>query len=197
MVRNVIFDYGMVLVRFDPSYMVGRYVQDTADAALLTHVVFDRCYWDRLDAGTMEDTEVLAACRTRLPERLWDIAETVYYNWIYNIPPIEGMAELIAQLKVHGVRCFLLSNISRYFAAHCKEAPLIAEMEGCVFSAVCGLQKPDKAIFVHACEVFGIDPAETIFVDDRAENVAAAVACGIRGYVFDGDADALRRALAI
>lgn len=189
--KNVIFDYGMVLVRFDPAYMVGQYVSDPADAALLAEVVFDRAYWDCLDAGTMEDEEVVAACRTRLPSRLWSVADTIYYHWIHNLPEIVGMGDLIRDLKARGVRCFLLSNISRYFAAHCTEAPLIAELEDCVFSAVCGLQKPDPAIFAYACEKFGIDPAETLFVDDRAENVASAEACAMRGYVFDGDAAAL------
>ncbi len=189
--QNVIFDYGMVLVRFDPAYMVGRYVSDPIDAALLAAVVFDRAYWDRLDAGTIEDEEVLAACRTRLPARLWAVADEIYYNWIYNLPEIEGMGALIRDLKAQGVRCFLLSNISRYFAAHSQEAPLIAEMEDCVFSAVCGLQKPDPAVFAYACETFGIVPRETVFVDDRGENVHVAEACGMQGYVFDGDAAAL------
>ena len=195
--KNVIFDFGMVLVRFVPSYMVGRYVSDPADAALLADVVFDRAYWDRLDAGTIEDEEVMAACRTRLPARLWEVADTIYYNWIYNLPEIEGMRELIAALKARGVRCYLLSNISRYFAAHAHEISILNELEDCVFSATCGLAKPDPAIFTHACAQFGIAPADTVFVDDRAENVAAACAVGMEGYVFDGDANALARALLI
>lgn len=193
--KNVIFDFGMVLVRFVPSYMVGRYVSDPADAALLADVVFDRAYWDLLDAGTIEDKEVMAACRTRLPARLWEVADTVYYNWIYNLPEIEGMRELIAALKARGVRCYLLSNISRYFAAHAHEISILNELEDCVFSATCGLAKPDPSIFTHACAQFGIAPADTVFVDDRAENVAAARVVGMEGVVFDGDVEALRNLL--
>ena len=190
--QNVIFDYGMVLVRFEPMYMVTRYVTDPADAALLAEVVFDREYWDRLDAGTITDEAVLADCHTRLPARLHAVADEIYYNWIYNIPEIAGMGDVVRELKARGVRCFLLSNISRYFAAHASEAPLITELSDCVFSAVCGLAKPDPAIFEYACKRFGIQPSETLFVDDRAENVAAAEGCGIQGYVFDGDVVALR-----
>ncbi len=193
--KNVIFDFGMVLVKFLPSYMVGRYVSEPADAALLAEVVFDRVYWDRLDAGTIEDEEVMAACRTRLPARLWEAADTIYYNWIYNLPEIEGMRELIADLKTRGVRCYLLSNISRYFAAHSHEIDILRLLDGCVYSAVCGLAKPDTAVFTYACEKFGIVPADTLFVDDRAENVAAAVSVGMEGFVFTGDADALRSML--
>ena len=56
-VKNVVFDFGQVLVHFDPSYMVGRYVSDEEDAALIAEVLFDRLYWDRLDAGTISDAE--------------------------------------------------------------------------------------------------------------------------------------------
>ena len=48
------------------------------------------------------------------------------------------------------------------------------------------------AIFTHICEKFGLDPAEAVFVDDKAENVQAACALGMLGYVFDGDARKLR-----
>ena len=69
MIKNVVFDFGQVMVRFEPSYMVGRYVKDKADASLLGEVIFDRLYWDRLDAGTISDEEVINACYTRLSGR--------------------------------------------------------------------------------------------------------------------------------
>lgn len=47
---------------------------------------------------------------------------------------------------------------------------------------------------------YGLDPAETLFIDDRPANVAAAEALGIRGFGFDhrdpaAACDALRRML--
>ena len=57
MIENVVFDFGQVLIKFDPDHMVGRYVTDAVDAALLSAVVFDRLYWDKLDAGTLGDAE--------------------------------------------------------------------------------------------------------------------------------------------
>ena len=40
-IKNVVFDFGQVMVHFEPSYMVGKYVEDKEDAALLEKVVFD------------------------------------------------------------------------------------------------------------------------------------------------------------
>ena len=191
MIKNVIFDFGQVLVRFDPAYMVGRYVSDADDAALLQEVVFDRLYWDRLDAGTITDEETLAACRERLPERLWEAAARIYWNWIYNIPEIEGMRELLVALRHRGVRLILLSNISHYFASHAHEIAVLSLFERCFFSATCGLCKPHSQIFAHVCEICGILPKETLFVDDNKRNIEGAAACGIRGYLFDGDVEGL------
>ncbi|MBQ8173959.1 MAG: HAD family phosphatase [Clostridia bacterium] len=191
--KNVIFDFGQVLVHFSPEYMTKRYVSDEEDARLISSVVFDRLYWDRLDDGTITDEEVMAASRMRLPERLWDTADKVYYNWIYNLPEMEGMRELILHIKEkYGTRVFLLSNIATYFADHASEIPIISLLDGCVFSAACGRVKPNADIYEHLCEKFGILPGESLFVDDRAENIAGARAVGMDGYLFDGDAQKLR-----
>ena len=196
MIKNVIFDFGQVLVRFDPTYMVGLYVSDEKDKTLLADVIFDRLYWNELDKGTLGDEELLDLARKRLPERLWGVAETIYRNWIIHLPPIDGMAELIRSIKAtYGVRCFLLSDISKYFAENCDKAPILQLLDGCVFSGPLGITKPSKEIFEHILNKYGLSAEETVFVDDKEHNIAGANAIGIQGYVFDGDASKLRRYL--
>lgn len=193
MIKNVVFDFGQVMVRFEPSYMVGRYVDDKEDAALLEEVVFDRLYWDKLDSADISDDEVISACRERLPERLWQVAEKIYFNWIYNLPEIEGMRELVRYIKkTYGVRVLLLSNISTYFAEHADEIDVLREFEACVFSAVIGKVKPSADIFEYVCQKYGMLAEETVFVDDNPNNIKGAQSVGITGYLFDGDADKLK-----
>ena len=193
MIKNVVFDFGQVMVRFEPSYMVGRYVDDKDDAALLEEVVFDRLYWDKLDSGDISDDEVISACRQRLPERLWQVAERIYFDWIYNLPEIDGMRELVRYVKkTYGVRVLLLSNISTYFAEHADEIDVLREFEACVFSAVIGKVKPSADIFEYVCQKYGMLAEETVFVDDNPNNIKGAQSVGITGYLFDGDADKLK-----
>ena len=192
MIKNIVFDFGQVLVRFDPRYMVTRYVTDDADAAQLEEVLFDRLYWDRLDAGTITDNEVMTEAKKRLPERLFEVAEKIYFNWIYNIPEIEGMRELLSQLREKGYRLYLLSNICTYFASHADEIPILKLLDGCVFSAVAGHVKPSREIYNHLCRRFAIEPSETGFVDDRDENIEGAINAGWSGVLFNGDARELR-----
>lgn len=193
MIKNLIFDFGQVMVSFKRKYMVEQFVTDPEDSKLLQAVVFDRLYWDRLDAGTISDEETLRLVCERLPERLHGSARDIYYNWVYNIPEIEGMRDLVREMKKRfGVRVFLLSNISKYFAAHSREIPCLEEFDRCFFSSVCGKIKPNADFYEYLCAECGILPEEAIFIDDRADNVEAARALGINGYVFDGDASRLR-----
>lgn len=193
MIRQVVFDFGQVLVHFVPRDMVARDVCDPADAALLEEVLFDRAYWDRMDAGTMTDEELLSAVKTRLPASLWDTAETIYYDWIYRIPEIEGMRAIVADLKAAGYPLYLLSNISHYFADHENEIDILSLFDRCIFSARCGLTKPHREIFETLCHECDCVPQETLFIDDSEKNIQGAHEAGLQTYHFDGDAVALRR----
>ena len=196
MIKNVIFDYGQVIIHFEPKYMTERYVEPGEDAELLQNVIFDRLYWDRLDAGTITNEETIEKINKRIPERLWDVASKIYYNWIYNIPEMEGMRELIKFLKEnYDLKFYLLSNISNYFASHSDEIPILKELDKCVFSAPIGIVKPSKAIFEHLCSYCNIKPEESIFIDDNLANIEGASEFGINTYTFDGDAEKLKQYL--
>ena len=193
MIKNVVFDCGQVLIHFDPKYMVEQYVTDPDDSALLQEVIFDRAYWNLLDTNDITDEEVIAKSRARVPERLHEVVATIYYNWIYNIPEMEGMRELIHDLKAtFGVKTCLLSDISKYFSEHRDEISILSELDQLVLSADYKLAKPHKETFENLFRVCNIRPEESVFVDDNPNNIAGAKACGMQGYCFDGDAAKLR-----
>ncbi len=196
MIKNVIFDFGQVIIHFVPEIMVSPYVTDKEDKALICDVLFDRLYWDKLDKGTITNEEVLEAAHKRLPERLWDATDKIYYNWIYNVPEIDGMRELIIKLKErYGVGIFLLSNISNYFVEHKDEFTIFELFDKCIFSAPIGIVKPSFEIFEHLCRECNISKEESIFIDDNEKNIEAAKKFGLNGYIFDGDVKKLENYL--
>ena len=98
------------------------------------------------------------------------------------------MSELIRWVRDdYGKRVFLLSNISKYFADHEGEIPVLKHFERKIFSARCGKVKPNREIFEHLCKECDILPNETLFVDDSEKNIKGAQNYGIKGYLFDGD----------
>lgn len=192
MIKNVIFDFGQVIIHFVPEMMVSPYVTDKDDKALICDVLFDRLYWDKLDKGAITNEEVLEQCHKRLPKRLWAVTDKIYYNWIYNVPEIDGMRELIMKLKKkYNVRLFLLSNISNYFVEHAYEFSIFTLFDKCIYSAPLGIVKPSLEIFDYLCKTCNIEPSEAIFIDDNENNIASAKKFGLNGYIFDGDAKKL------
>ena len=187
-IKNVIFDFGQVLVRFEPELMCKRYVENESDIKLLCEVLFSRIYWDRLDAGTISDEELISDVKTKIPERLHEPCEKIYYGWIYELPEIEGMRDVIALCRKKGFGIYLLSNISRYFAEHESEIPILSLLDGTVLSATVGHVKPSREIFEHITNKFDLTPCETLFVDDNSMNIEGANKFGIISYHFDGDA---------
>ncbi len=197
MIKNIVFDFGQVLVHFNPDYMTEQYITAKDDLRLVSDIVFDRLYWDKLDSGDISDDEVVEAVKKRLPERLWEPAEKIYRNWIYNIPEIEGMRSIVEKLyNTPNINLYLLSNISKGFAEHKDEIPILKHFENCVFSAVCGYTKPHREIYEYLCSTYSLTPSETLFIDDNINNINGAIDFGINGYLFDGDVEKLYEYIA-
>ena len=59
MIKNYIFDFGNVLCEFIPTKITGKFVLDTEIKNIISEVVFDRIYWDKLDIEHIESLEKL------------------------------------------------------------------------------------------------------------------------------------------
>ncbi|MBO7304420.1 MAG: HAD family phosphatase [Clostridia bacterium] len=193
MIKNIVFDFGNVLIKYDPTYIVSQYVSDPEDLKLIVEVLFDRLYWDKLDDDTITDEELVRSACARMPERLHEISKEIYYAWPHHLPAIPGMWELVRYVKEkYGVKTYLLSNVGSYFVKFKDEFSVFSAMENCIFSATAGHSKPNRDMYEYLLETCGIAPEETFFVDDNEKNIAAAREFGIDGYVFDGDVAALK-----
>ena len=201
MIRNVIFDFGNVLARFEPREMVAQFEPNPHNAELLTETVFDRLYWNDADAGTITDDETKAAFCARLPQELHAVARNIYDAWPTLLPPVDGMTALVKELKENGYSLYLLSNISTKFAAEYRDIPWLCELfslfDGLVFSAPIGLVKPHREIYKHLLNTYSLNADECVFIDDSQKNIDGCEAVGIHGILFDGDARRLREQLQI
>ncbi len=201
MIKNYIFDFGNVLARFYPEELTAPYVTEVEKAAAVSAVAFDRLYWDPLDAGTVTDDEVKDKIIARLPKEEGERACLAYDNWVRNLTPVEGMQEVVSALHKKGVKLYLLSNISQKFAAEYKEVKWIKELfdlfDGLVFSSDINIVKPSKEIFDYLLKKHGLKADDCLFIDDNANNIAGAKAVGIKGCLFDGNAQKLHKYLEI
>lgn len=195
MIRYLVFDFGRVLIRYEPDEITEA-IAGREDLRLLSDLLFGEELWGRLDAGALTNEEATRLACARLPERLHAKAAAIYRDWIDHIPPIPGMQELVAELDGRGIPLYLLSNISAYFAENAHRFPVLSHFKKCIFSGVCRMMKPNREIYLHLLSECGIPADETLFIDDNPDNIAAARAVGIHGYLFDGDVPRLRAHLS-
>lgn len=195
MIKNILFDMGNVLIRFDRNLFLDRLNITAEDKALLYREVFAGVEWAQMDRGTKtEETALESICR-RIPARLYAAAEEMVFRWDEPLIPIPGMYELVEELKSKGYGIYLLSNASvrqHVYWPRIKESRFF---DGTLISADEHVMKPQPEIYHLCLQRFGLTAEESFFIDDMAHNVEGAIFCGLDGAVFHGDAALLRRDL--
>lgn len=185
MIKNIIFDYGGVLLDWNPHYLYDPYFGDVEKAEWFLNNICTYEWNAQHDNGKpiAEGTAELVA---EHPE--WEREIRLYYDDFMKMMggQIPGMEELVKGLKVNGYRVFGLSNWSvETFALVRPVYPVLNLMEDMVISGVEKVMKPDHRIFELALNRFGIKAEETIFLDDNPANVQAACELGIKGILFN------------
>ena len=93
MIKNILFDMGNVLIRFDREYFIDRLGVALEDKPLLMREVFLSVEWVQMDRGTLrEETAEPLMCQ-RLPEHLHSAVHSLVSLWDEPMLPVAGMAE--------------------------------------------------------------------------------------------------------
>ena len=183
MIRNVIFDIGNVLVSFHPvEYFYPVFKEKTE--TLCTYV-FGSKEWALYDQGILTKEEVEKNLLDTYPKDK-DAILYILAHWKEFMKPIMPMKKLIEELKEKGYKIFLLSNISEDSYLYLKkEYPYFFDVNGGMYSYRIKRNKPDKKIYEELLSVYGINASESLFLDDRKENVDAAKALGFHGMIME------------
>ncbi|MGM9637241.1 MAG: HAD family hydrolase [Eubacteriales bacterium] len=196
MIRNIIFDMGQVLKKYDPDACITPYVESWEDVELIRSQCFASSEWQCLDAGTISYEDALAAWKKRIPERLADTLDLIIENWDRYMTDLPWTCDLVRQLSEKGYSLYLLSNVSVRFDRIREFFPVLRYMKGAVLSAYEKVVKPDRRIYEILLERYHLDPAESVFIDDVQANVDGAESVGIHGIRYDGDVKNLISSLA-
>ena len=195
MIRTIVFDMGGVLIKFDREYFIRRLDVDPKDEKILMDEVFWSLEWARMDRGSLTEAEAAKSICARLPERLHLAAERLVTMWERPILEVDGMYELIRELKTKGYQVLLLSNASVRQHEYWPRIPASELFDGKLISSDVHLVKPQPEIYRLLCDTFHVLPEECFFIDDSPINIEGAYEVGIQGSIFHGDVGALRRSL--
>ena len=192
MIKNIIFDFGAVLVDWNPHYVYDPYFGDRQKADWFIENICTAAWNKELDGGK-PFSQGVAELSAQYPE--WAKELALYHRDLKKMMggPIPGMYELVADLKKAGYGIYGLTNwASETFYTIVDDYPVFGLLDGMVVSGDVRLLKPDAAIFRCLLDKYGLKADESIFIDDNAENVEGAVAAGVEAHRFV-DAGELRR----
>ncbi len=186
--HSVVFDIGNVLYDWDPRFLYAKLIPDAGELDWFLANVVTRAWHFQHDAGRPAAVTT-AELSARFP-RYAELIAAYVPRWLETIPgPMPGMLDLVAELDAAGVPLYGLTNFSAEFWPRFRAtAPVFDRFRDIVVSGVEGMTKPDPSIYALALQRFGLAKGEALFVDDRADNVAAGTAAGLIGHVFDGAA---------
>lgn len=194
MIKNIIFDMGRVLVEFYPEdFLTKEGITDKEERELLLREIFHHEDWTNMDAGIMSEQEMYDEAVKRIPEHLHQTAHNLIFDWNDPIIPVKGMEDFVRECKEKGYGIYLLSNASVAQPVYWLRIPGHQYFDGTVVSALEKIMKPDIRIYQILLDRYGLKAEECLFIDDVARNIKGAEKAGIRGYLFDGDVDKLRK----
>ncbi len=195
--NTVIFELGGVVVARNKQKI-------TAEFAEFFSFLADKNmphFWEEYDRGaqSMEETiDIIAELKGYDRE----YCRKCVVDAITMQEEIEPTARLIEELHAKGYRLLVLSNMSLEFIEFIRQLPVYRYFSGEVVSCEEHTVKPEKEIYQIIIDRYGLDPVQTLFVDDRPANLDAAAAQGINTALFkrweaEASCDAIRRQLGI
>ena len=194
MIKNVIFDFGKVLLDWNPHFLYDPYFNDKEKCDYFLNNVMTPDWNNEGDLGVLSMMELAAKWANRYPE----FADAFYY-YVNEFPKtvrneIPGMYDLISDLKAKGMHVWGLSNWAwETFSMVYPKYRIFHLLEGRVVSGQVHMLKPAPEIFHCLLNKYGLKAGECVFTDDLQRNVDGAEAVGIKGILFKSAEDLSRR----
>lgn len=186
MIKNIIFDFGGVLVDWNPTHLYKKLFENEADMADFLNTICTSDWNEQQDEGRtlQEGTEVLVQS---YPEKK-ELIEAYYGRWEEMLAgSITGTVELLEALKRSGkYKLFGLTNWSaETFPIALRRFDFFSFFDGILVSGAEGLRKPHQAFYQLLLDRYQLLANECLFIDDNKRNTDAATQFGIHSIVFE------------
>ena len=184
MIRNIILDFGKVLVDYDFDIFFRRYVPDEERRKQFVPVLYNDGLTPVVDRGEKPFDEIVNDLIAENPEFEPElrIFEERYPDLITG--EIPGMKDLLKKLKAEGFKLYGLSNWCSKVYITMEQYDIFKLLDGYIVSSEVHKIKPEPGIYQCLFERFNLKPEECVFADDKEENVEASRKEGMPAIVF-------------
>lgn len=183
-IKNIIFDIGNVLVRWDPRLLYRRVFADEVKAEWFLQNICTPKFNARIDAGLPYE-KACSDLIQQYPEwekeiRLYESGWADMFDGV-----IEENVGLLETLKEKGYPVYAISNWPGEKVEHARVLfPFFNWFNGMIISGVVKIRKPDLGIFQEFLRQFPVRPEESVFIDDLLVNCQAAETLGFRTHHY-------------
>lgn len=197
MIRNIVFDLGGVLVDWDPKHLYRKIFKEEK---MVNNFLDTVCTYEwnlEQDRGRTIEEATLEKIN-EFPHYEKEI--TAYYDrWpeMFAGTIEENVGLLRSYLNGDEYRVYALTNWSKEtFPIALDLFPFFGDFHGAVVSGKEKVIKPDPAIYQILLNRYRLNPEESVFIDDRIENVEAARKLHFKGIHYHSSSVSLREELA-
>lgn len=183
-IENIIFDVGKVLVDFDWDAYMHRFGYPEEKIKRITDAIFKDHIWDERDRGLYDEDTYVSQMVRNAPDLEAEIRE-VMAGSNGTLLRRDYAETWVKYLKNQGYHLYILSNFSQYaLDGYRSQMGFLKYMDGIVFSCEVKELKPEDGIYRKLLELYQLDPAKSVFLDDREENCQGAIRNGIAAILF-------------
>lgn len=185
MYKNIIFDFGGVVVQFNPKdFLMDHFVNKRAEE-IVYELTFGSQEWQDLDRGIITREEGNAAMLENAARvnRVFEV-QTVIDEWPTILRTKESTVHTMQKLKAAGYRLYYLTNIPADIMDELRQREWFSLFDGGVASCEVHLCKPEPAIYTTLMQTCNLAYDESIFIDDNKANAQAAYNLGITGILY-------------
>lgn len=183
-IKNVVFDLGGVLIDWNPRYLYRKLGAEEEEIEWFLANVCTSTWNHQQDAGRTFEEAVEELLGSFPEHEEW--IRLYYERWEEMLGgTFPGTVEILRELKAAGTPLFALTNWSaQTFPRALELYDFLQLFDGIVVSGQLGCAKPDPTIYRHLTDRFGIEPAESVFIDDLEKNTTAAARLGFHTVQF-------------
>ncbi|MDD7281826.1 HAD-IA family hydrolase [Floccifex sp.] len=178
MIKNIVFDLGNVLVQFNPKAFLNEMIHDELIEKQLYSFYFESNLWQIYDQGILTNEQMIQKGIQTYPQyEQW--IRKLMNEWVEYVIPIQENLEYINSLQQYNQ--YIVSDIPEYNYLYLMENFNFLKTRKGIYSFQEKIVKPNKKMFTQLEEKYKINPRESVFIDDKIENVQAAMQVGFYG----------------
>jgi 2-haloacid dehalogenase len=180
-----VFDLGGVVIDWNPRYLYRKLFNgnETAMERFLAAVCTSS--WNEQQDAGRSFAEACGSLKRLHPDKA-ELIDAWFQRYEEMLGgEIPGTVDILRELRSRSVPIYALSNWSaETFPIAVNRFECLSWFNGVLLSGEVKVLKPDRRIFEIFLDTFRIEPSRAIYIDDRSENVEAAIELGMFGILF-------------